>query len=95
MKKNRLIFYALFAAFHLFAFIFTVMLDANTSMLFSMVKYVPVFKYGTLLGLLLIVTDFIWSWKTGKDSEKEKAALEHELNMLKAKLFDHQEAAKK
>jgi hypothetical protein len=95
MKKNRLIFYAVFAVFHLCAFIFTVVLDNNTSLLFKMVQYVPMFKYITLLGLILLVADFIWAWKVGKDSQKEQDLLSHELNTLKAKLFDLQEASRK
>ena len=95
MNKNRLIFYSVFAAFHLCAFIFTVLLDNDTSLLFSMVKYVPLFKYATLLGLIMLVIDVIWSWIINRDSQKEKGALTHELNTLKAKLFDLQEAAKK
>lgn len=94
MNRNRLIFYAVFAVFHLCAFIFTVMLDNDTSLLFSMVKYVPWFKYATLLGLVMLVIDVIWSWIINRDSQKEKGALTHELNTLKAKLFDLQEAAK-
>ena len=95
MKKNRLIFYMIFAIFHIAAFIFTVILDNNTSLLFGMVKYVPLFKYGTLLGLLLLVGDFTWSWIVAKDSEAEKESLRHELNVLKAKLFDLQESSRK
>ena len=95
MKKNRLIFYAIFLVFHLGAFIFTVMLDNNTSLLFSMVKYVPLFKYATLIGLLLLIGDFVWSWIANRESAKENSALANELNNLKAKLFDLQEAAKK
>ncbi|HYG19582.1 MAG TPA: hypothetical protein VD816_11670 [Ohtaekwangia sp.] len=94
MNKNRLIFFAIFAAFHLGAFIFTVILENSSSMLFSMVKYIPWFKYGTLLGLILVIVDVVWSWIINRDAHKEKAALTHELNMLKAKLFDLQEAAK-
>ena len=94
MTKNRLIFYAIFAAFNLGAFIFTIILENNTSMLFSMVQYVPLFKYGALLGLILVIIDVIWSWIINRDSTKEKAALTHELNTLKAKLFDLQEEAK-
>ena len=94
MKKNRLIFYAGFAVFHLCSFIFTVVLDNNTSLLFSMVKYVPFFKYVTLLGLLLLIVDFAWSWKVNSESKKEKSGLEHDLNTLKAKLFDIQESKK-
>jgi cadmium resistance protein CadD (predicted permease) len=94
MHKNRLIFYSLFAAFHLGAFIFTIVLENNSSMLFSMVKYIPWFKYGALLGLILVIVDVIWSWIINRDSNKEKTALTHELNTLKAKLFDLQEAAR-
>jgi len=94
MTKNRLIFYAIFAAFNLGAFIFTIILENNTSMLFSMVQYVPWFKYGALLGLILVIIDVIWSWIINRESTKEKAALTHELNTLKAKLFDLQEEAK-
>jgi len=95
MNKNRLIFFAVFAVFHLSALIFTVMLDNDTSLLFSMVSYVPWFKFATFLGLLLLVIDVIWSWIINRDSLKEKAALMQELNTLKAKLFDLQEAEKK
>lgn len=63
-------------------------------MLFSMVQYVPWFKYGALLGLILVIIDVIWSWIINRESQKEKAALTHELNTLKAKLFDLQEDAK-
>jgi hypothetical protein len=91
MTKNRLIFYAIFAGFNLASFIFTLILENNTQMLFSMVQYVPLFKYATLLGLILVIIDVIWSWIINRDSQKEKGALTHELNTLKAKLFDLQE----
>jgi hypothetical protein len=70
-------------------------LDNNTSLLFSMVQYVPLFKYVTLMGLVLLIVDFVWALRATKDLEKEKSALNHELNTLKAKLFDLQEASKK
>ena len=95
MNRNRLIFYLVFTAFHLAAFIFTLMLDGDTGLLFKMVNYVPMFKWMTLLGLLLLITDFIWYWKTQRDNARQNAVLLHELNTLKAKLFDLQEAAKK
>jgi hypothetical protein len=95
MNKNRLIFYAVFACFHLGAFIFTVVLDNNTGLLFKMVSWVPAFKWITLLGLLMLIVDAAWALKTNKDITKEKTALTLELNTLKAKLFDLQEDAKK
>lgn len=94
MKRNRLIFYSVFAVFHICAFIFTAIIDNNTSLLFKMVQYVPWFKYATLFGLILLVVDFMWALRINKETTKEKDALSHELNTLKAKLFDLQEAAK-
>ena len=61
------------------------------NILFDLVNYIGVFKYITLFGLLLLIVDVVWSFIVNRDSQKEKAALEHELNMLKAKLFDLQE----
>lgn len=94
MKKNRWIFFIIFAFFHLGAFIFTVVLENNTSLLFKMVGWVPFFKWITLLGLILLIIDIIWSRTIHRENEREKAALNHEHNTLKAKLFDLQEAAK-
>jgi hypothetical protein len=95
MNRSRLIFYSVFGLFHLSAFIFTVMLDNDTSLLFKMVRYVPSFKWLTLFGLLMLVADVVWLFMVHRTSAKEKAALTLELNTLKAKLFDLQEAAKK
>ena len=95
MKKNKVIFYIIFAIFHIGAFIFTVALDNNSSLLFKMVGWVPAFKWITFLGLVLVFVDFIWYWLTIKEVNREKAALTHEVNTLKAKLFDMQEAASK
>jgi hypothetical protein len=94
MNKNRIILYIVFAAFHLGAFIFTVVLDNNTGLLFKMVSWVPMFKWITFLGLVIFITDVVWAFKANKDGVKEKATLTVELNTLKAKLFDLQEAGK-
>jgi ABC-type transport system involved in cytochrome bd biosynthesis fused ATPase/permease subunit len=95
MNRNRLIFYIVFGAFHLGAFVFTAMLSSDTGLLFKMVSFVPAFKWITFFGLVLLITDLVWSFVVHRTSSKEKAALTHELNTLKAKLFDLQEAAKK
>lgn len=95
MIRNRLIFYIIFGIYQLGALVFTVMLDNDTGLLFKMVSYVPTFKWLTLLGFILLVTDVLWSLKDYLAGKKEKDALTHELNTLKAKLFDLQEAAKK
>lgn len=95
MNRNRLIFFIVFGAFHLGAFVFTVWLEKDTGLLFKMVSYVPTFKWITLFGLLLLITDVLWSFMLDRTGTRDKAALNKELNSLKAKLFDYQEAAKK
>jgi hypothetical protein len=95
MNRNRLIFYGVFGTFHLGAFIFTIILEGNTSLLFKLVSYVHTFKWITLLGLILLIADVIWSFTTSRTGSKEKSALTHELNTLKAKLFDAQETNRK
>ena len=94
MKKNRWIFFSIFALFHLGAFIFTVILDNNTSLLFKMVSWVPWFKWITLLGVILLGIDVLWAMSLIKEEQKEKAALNQELNTLKAKLYDLQDTSK-
>lgn len=91
MKKNRLIFYLIFALFHIGAFIFTVALGNDSGFLMSMFSWVPYFKWVTLLGVVFVLIDFIWSWIAAKDRSRETEALSHEVNTLKAKLFDMQE----
>jgi hypothetical protein len=94
MKQNRWIFFGIFAFFHLSAFIFTFILDNNTSLLLKMVGWVPSFKWITLLGVILLIIDILWALRINRENEKEKAALQHEINTLKAKMFDLQEAMK-
>ncbi len=91
MKKSRLIFYLIFALFHIGAFTFTVALGNDTSFLMRMFSWVPYFKWVTLLGVLLVLIDFIWSMKANRDHDHEKDTLGREVNTLKAKLFDMQE----
>lgn len=95
MKKNRVIFYILFALFHLGAFIFTVALGNSSSFLMSMFSWVPYFKWVTLFGLVLVAVDFIWSWASENENHRRNAALSQEVNTLKAKLFDMQEEISK
>ena len=95
MKKSRLIFYLLFALFHIAAFIFTVVLGNDSTFLMSMFSWVPYFKWVTLIGVAFVLVDFIWSWVAAKERGHEKEALTHEVNTLKAKLFDLQEEMSK
>src|SRR4030095_15284335 len=97
MKKNRLIFYAAFGAFHLFIVFFTFYIDSNKNdlgMLTQVLKLMGVMKWGAMLGLILLIADVLWSFMASRESEKANAMLTQENNTLKAKLFDLQEAAK-
>lgn len=91
MKKQRVIFYLIFVLFHIGALIFTIRLGNDSTFLMSMFSWVPYFKWVTLLGVIMVVIDFIWAWIVVKESSRQRAALFHEVNALKAKLFDMQE----
>lgn len=93
MSKNRIIFYLVFALFHVGAFIFTVKIQDFT-FITRIYQYIGLFTYITFFGIVMIVTDVVWSWIVSRDAQKEKAVLTKELNTLKAKLFDLQEIAK-
>src|SRR5687768_4974541 len=95
MNKNRVIFYLIFALFHIGAFIFTVALGNDSGFLMSMFSWVPYFKWVTLVGVVLVLIDLIWAWIAAKDRRREKEALANEVNTLKAKLFDLQEEVSK
>jgi hypothetical protein len=98
MKKNRLIFYAIFALFHLFIFFFSLYMDGqsnNIQFLLSMQKKIWMLKYGSFIGLVLLGVDVIWLLRSEKTHATERMKLESEMLNLKAKLFDLQESAKK
>ena len=94
MNKRRLIFFSIFGAYHVFAFIFTLLIQYNTSLLFKMVSYISWFKYGTFLGIVLLMIDAIWWMQESKAIQKNEDASRHENNTLKAKVYDLQEASK-
>jgi cell division protein FtsB len=96
MTRNRIIFYSIFGAYQLIAFIFSLIVDYSnsTTFLFGLLKYIAWFKYLTFLGLALIVTDFIWLWMDVRKQRKADESYRHENNVLKAKVYDLQEGAK-
>ena len=97
MNKRRIIFFSVFGVYHLAVLAITSYVDAqkqDLSLLTSMYGILYLFKYGAMLGLALFVTDFIWSWRETKGSEKEQEALKFEVNNLKAKEYDLQESNK-
>jgi hypothetical protein len=97
MKKNRIIFYAVFAVFHLFLVFFTFYIDSNKndiSFLSSILRWMSILKYGAFLGLILLIIDLVWASMNNRETQREKDVLTSELNTLKAKLFDLQESSR-
>jgi len=93
MSRNRAIFYLIFLAYHVAAFIFTISIQ-DFNFLTRIFDHIRSFKFITLFGVMLMVTDIIWTWIGSRDTRKENAMLKHELDTLKAKLFDMQELSK-
>lgn len=97
MTKRRIIFFAIFGVYHLLLLVFAFYMESqreNFKFLGMMLKSFSLFKYGAFLGVLLLVTDVIWSWRENSAQRKENDALVLEANTLKAKVYDLQEAAK-
>ncbi len=97
MNKRRVIFFVIFGVYHLIILLFTSYIDAqkqDLGVLTRMYGSLHLFKYGAILGLLLFATDFIWSWRFTKSVVKEQEAMKFEINNLKAKVYDLQEAGK-
>ena len=97
MNKRRLIFFAIFGVYQIIILIFTSYIDAqkqDLGVLTSLYGYLHLFKYGATLGIILLLVEFIWSWRITMQANKESEALNFEINNLKAKVYDLQEAAK-
>ncbi len=95
MNKRRLIFLSVFGAYHLVALGFTVYMDLDQSILFKLLDKISDFKWVALFGLALLVIEALWTWRDSKQAEKDREAMRHENNTLKAKVYDLTEAAKK
>jgi hypothetical protein len=90
MTKSRIIFYSVFGVYQLVAFIFTLYIE---KIALSLVHYLAWFKYITFLGLVLIITDFVWLWLDQRKQKQMEEASRHENNVLKAKVYDLQQGA--
>ena len=97
MKRNRLIFYSVFGALHFFIFFFSLYMDGqkeNFQFLLDMQGRIWMLKYGSLILLVLMATNVVLHYRDNRRHLKEKEQLMHELNVLKAKVYDFQEAGK-
>jgi hypothetical protein len=97
MKKNRLIFYSVFGALHLFIFLFSVYMDnqkENLAFLFQLQGKIWMLKYGSFILLILMAVNVILHYRDNRRNLREKEQLNQELNTLKARLYDLQEELK-
>ena len=97
MTKRRVIFFTIFGVYHVLILIFTSYIDAQKQdfgVLSRMYGFLHLFKYGAILGIILFVIDFVWSWRLNKSAEKNEETLSFEINNLKAKVYDLQESSK-
>ncbi len=93
MTRKRLLLYLAFALYQVISFVFTILVDGHLDLL-GLLKFIPWFKYITFLGVTFIVADFVWFWLDRRAATQRQAELEKENNVLKAKIYDFQEAAK-
>ena len=97
MKKNRLIFYTIFGVLHLFIFLFSVYMDSqkdNFQFLFQLQGKIWMLKYCSFILLILMIVNVVLHYRDNRRNNREKDALNQELNTLKAKMYDLQEQAK-
>jgi cell division protein FtsB len=93
MNRKRLILYLAFAVYQIFSFIFTIMVDGHLDLL-GLLRFIPWFKYMAFIGVVLFLVDFVWYLMDHRATKKRGEELERENNVLKAKIYDYQEAAK-
>ena len=97
MKKNRLIFYSVIGVIHLLVFLFSLYMDSqknNLQFLVDLQGVIWLLKYAMFALLVLFVTNFILHLRDNKRHKRENVQLIQELNTLKAKVYDLQEAKK-
>ncbi|HWA34782.1 MAG TPA: hypothetical protein VG737_11655 [Cyclobacteriaceae bacterium] len=94
MNRKRLLLYLIFAVYQISSFVFTIMVDGHLDLL-GLLKYIPTFKFIAAIGVILIIVDFGWYWIDHRANRKKLEEQEKENNILKAKIYDYQEAEKK
>ncbi|MCW5911525.1 MAG: hypothetical protein KIT62_10645 [Cyclobacteriaceae bacterium] len=96
MNQRRLIFFTVFGLYQLFVFFFVIYVESRKDLgdLLSLYNQVKLFKYGALLGLVLLLIDVVWNLLESRNAKREQEALRHENNTLKAKVYDLQQTSK-
>jgi ABC-type transport system involved in cytochrome bd biosynthesis fused ATPase/permease subunit len=95
MNQRRRIFFIVFGVYHLIILIFTIVVEkADLGFLIDLYGKIWLMRWGAILGLGLFSADVVWTWLESRNTTKEKDAMRHENNTLKAKVYDFQQAAK-
>jgi hypothetical protein len=91
MKKNRLIFYSVFGALHLFIVFFSFYMDSNSdniSFLLGMQGKIWMLKYGSFILMVMFITNVVLHVRDNTRNKRLHDAQLKENNELKAKLYD-------
>ena len=70
MNTRRIIFLSLFGLYQLSILLFTIYMESkknDLNFLFEMFKDISLFKYGAMIGVVLLVIEFIWSRNDSKN----------------------------
>lgn len=97
MKKPRSIFYLVYFLFHiglLLASIYVNYKSEDFEFLLKLREKMDISIYVAIGGLVLFFIDIILVTMEARNHKKEMENLDHEVNSLKAKMFDLQQASK-
>lgn len=95
MKKPKSIFFLVYLLFHIALLVVSIYVNYRSEdfeFLLWLRGKMSMMVYVSALGLVLFFINLIFSGIDARTANKEKAALEQEVNALKAKMFDLQEA---
>lgn len=91
MKQNRLIFYSVFGALHLFIFVFSLYMDRNSNdlaLLISLQGKIWLLKYCSFFLLIMFATSIVLHVRDNNRNKRLHDAHQLEITELKAKLYD-------
>lgn len=97
MRKPRSIFYIIYFLFHIGLLLVSIYVNYKSEdfeFLLRLRERMDTMIYVAVAGLILFFVDIVLITMEGRNYKKEKEKLEHEVNSLKAKMFDLQEATK-
>lgn len=95
MKKPKSIFYIIYFIFHiglLLASIYVNYKSEDFEFLLKLREKIDIMIYVAIAGLVLFFIDLVLMTMAIRSHNKEKERLEHQVNSLKAKMFDLQDA---